>query len=124
MADREHVARWLDDYVEAWRHNEPARILALFTDNAEYRYHPYDEPVVGAEAIAASWLEEPDEPESWQASYLPVAVDGDTAVAVGTSRYRQTADRPARTYHNCFLIRFGTDGRCREFTEWYVKVAA
>jgi hypothetical protein len=24
-------------------------------------------------------------------------------------------------FDNCFIIRFGVDGRCREFTEWYMQ---
>ena len=24
-------------------------------------------------------------------------------------------------YDNCFVMRFDADGRCREFTEWFVK---
>jgi hypothetical protein len=26
-----------------------------------------------------------------------------------------------RAYDNCFVMRFDSDGRCREFTEWYMK---
>jgi hypothetical protein len=26
-----------------------------------------------------------------------------------------------KVYDNCFVIRFDDEGRCREFTEWYVK---
>ena len=36
------VARWLDDYVEAWRTYDPDAIVALFAEEIEYRYHPYD----------------------------------------------------------------------------------
>ncbi len=124
MTDRGAVANWLGEYVEAWRSNDRQRIVRLFTPDAAYRYYPYEEPIVGADAIASSWLDDPDEPSSWEATYVPVAVDGDTAVATGTSRYRPTKGRPARTYHNCFVIRFDADGRCREFTEWYVQEPA
>ena len=119
--DREHVADWLARYVAAWRSNDRSQITALFTDDAQYRYHPYDAPVVGAGAIADDWLEAPDDPAEWDATYHAITVDGDTAVAVGVSRYRATADRPAREYHNCFVIRFADDGRCREFTEWFMQ---
>ena len=122
--DRADVSQWLEGYVDAWRSNDRAAIVALFTDDARYRYYPYDEPLVGADAIADSWLGEPDDPATWEAEYAPVAVDGDTAVVVGHSRYRATAERPARTYHNCFVIRFADDGRCREFTEWFVQEPA
>jgi ketosteroid isomerase-like protein len=119
------VQRWLDRYVEAWRTYDPAAIGELFSEDAEYRYHPWDsgeQVVVGREAIVASWLDERDEPGSWTATYLPWLVAGDAAVAVGVSRYRG-ADRGAveREYHNVFLCRFDADGRCREFTEHFMR---
>jgi hypothetical protein len=51
-----------------------------------------------------------------------VAVDDDVVVATGTSEYRERPDGPVvRAYHNCFLMRFDAAGRCREFTEYYVR---
>jgi hypothetical protein len=51
-----------------------------------------------------------------------VAVDGDVAVATGTSTYLKHPGGPVDSvYHNCFVIRFDPDGRCREFTEWFAK---
>jgi hypothetical protein len=63
-----------------------------------------------------------DAPGTYQAHYEPVAVDDDVVVATGTSSYRERPDGPIiRLYHNCFVMRFDTEGRCREFTEYYVK---
>src|SRR5215216_688055 len=59
--DRADVARWLDDYVEAWKTYDRDRIAALFTDDVEYRYHPYDDPVRGRDAVVDSWLGEGDQ---------------------------------------------------------------
>jgi hypothetical protein len=51
-----------------------------------------------------------------------VAVDGDTVVATGSSRYRELPDGPVvRTYDNCFVMRFDGEGRCSDFTEYYVR---
>lgn len=128
--DRADVERWLADYVEAWRTYERERIGALFSDDIEYRYHPYDEPVTGREAVVDSWLgegehegaSEPDRPGTYDARYEPVAVDGDVAVAAGASTYFAEPGGPVEeVYDNCFVMRFGADGRCREFTEWYMK---
>jgi ketosteroid isomerase-like protein len=119
--DRAAVTSWLDGYIAAWRANDADLIRPLFADDAVYRHHPYDEPVVGVEAIVDSWLEEPDVADTWSARYEPVAVDGDVAVAVGTTRYQANGDRSERAYHNCFVLRFDADGRCREFTEWYIR---
>ena len=121
--NRSDVQAWLDRYVEAWRANEPEPIKALFTEDAVYRYRPYDDPeqmTTGNEAIADSWLEQPDDPGSWEAKFEPYAVEGDRAVAVGFSRYRASDTQPERTYHNAYLLRFAADGRCSEFSEFYM----
>ena len=115
--ERAEVARWLERYVAAWQSYDRAEIEALFSEDARYRYHAYDAPIVGREAIAASWLEDPDEPGSFDASYECFAVDGERAVALGTSSYPVAG----QVFENVFLLRFDADGRCCDFTEWYVK---
>jgi len=128
--ERADVARWLDDYVEAWKTYDRERIEALFADEVEYRYHPYDEPVSGRDAVVESWLGEGEhdgastrDPEgTYDAAYEPVAVDGDVAVATGSSTYFERPGGPVeKVYDNCYVMRFDADGRCREFTEWFLK---
>lgn len=115
---------WIEAYGRAWEARDPDAAAALFTEDAVYRYRPYADPeqtVTGNAAIAESWLEEPDAPGSWEARYEPYAVDGDRAVAIGFSRYRAGETEPERTYHNAYLLRFAPDGRCSEFTEYYMR---
>ena len=130
MTDRAHVERWLADYVTAWKSYDPDQIGALFSDDVEYLFHPYDEPVRGRDAVVAAWVgesdhegaSERDEPGTYEATYAPVAVDGDVAVAAGRSTYTSEPGGPVTdVYDNCFIIRFDEDGRCREFTEFFVK---
>ena len=118
--NRTDVQAWLDRYVEAWGANDATLIGALFTDDVVYRYRPWDSDrstLNGRDAVVSSWLAEPDEPGTWKASYEAYAVDGDRAVAAGISDYPGRGE----TYHNCFLLRFGSDGRCAEFTEFWVR---
>jgi len=117
------VQAWLDRYVEAWRANDRELIMALFTEDAVYRYRPYDDPARtfrGNAAIVESWLDDTDAPESWEAEYEPYAVEGDRAVAIGFSRYHAIDGEPEKTYHNAYLLRFAPDGRCSEFSEFYM----
>ena len=126
---RDEVQAWLDRYVAAWETYNPATIGDLFSEDAAYRYHPADDPIVGRDAIVRSWVDpEPggaasarDEPGTYGAHYEPYAVDGDRAVAVGWSRYWTDATRDivASTFDNCFLLAFDGEGRCRAFTEFY-----
>ena len=76
----------------------------------------------GRAAVVASWLEDPDEPGSWQADYEPLAVEGDVFVAHGRTRYLTDDRREVdREFANVFVCRFDDDGRCREFTEYYMR---
>jgi ketosteroid isomerase-like protein len=127
---RENVDRWLDAYVEAWKSYDRDQIEALFAEDITYRYHPEDDAIEGRAAVVDSWLgegenpdaSERDEPGTYDASYRAAAVDGDVAVATGVSSYR---DRPGgavvRVYDNCFVMQFDSEGRCRAFTEWFMK---
>lgn len=119
--DREQLGEWLERYVEAWKAYERGLIGDLFSEDAEYRYHSYDDPVRGREAIVESWFEDRDEPGRYDARYEPVAVDGDAAVAVGSSTYLRPDGSIETIYDNCFVMRFDDGGRCREFTEWFFK---
>jgi ketosteroid isomerase-like protein len=128
--DRADVDRWLDAYVEAWKTYDRERITALFADDVEYRYHPYDEPINGRAAVVASWLGEVesdgassrDEPGTYDASYQTIAVDGDVAIATGISTYLTGPGGPVeRVFDNCFVLRFDATGRCRAFTEWFME---
>ena len=120
--ERADVARWLGNYVAAWKSYEPDAIEALFTEDCVYRYRPEGDELRGREAIVRSWLEDdPDEPGTYEAAYEPFAVEGDLAVAVGSSTYTDADGSIRKIYDNCFLLRFGADGRCAEFTEFFME---
>ena len=125
----DEVQAWLDRYIGAWAADDAAAIGDLFTEDARYRYHPSDEGFVGRDAIVRAWTEPSgdastrDEPGTWDAHYEPFAVDGERAVAVGWSRYYTDATKTTVTdvWDNAYLLEFGSDGRCRSFTEFFVE---
>jgi ketosteroid isomerase-like protein len=120
------VAAWLGRYLEAWRTYDEAAIAGLFSADAEYRYHPWDAPLVGRDEIVRSWLapdgaaSSRDEPGTYEAHYEPFAVAGDEAVAIGWTTYLGATGEVERTYDNCFLLRFDEAGACRSFTEFFM----
>ena len=56
--DNKTAQDWLGRYVDAWNSYDRADISGLFSEDVAYRYHPYDEPIVGRDAVVASWLGE------------------------------------------------------------------
>jgi ketosteroid isomerase-like protein len=109
------VQAWLDRYVEAWKSYDREQIMALFSENASYKYHPWDEDLVGADAIADDWLADQDEPGSWEASYRPLHVEGNKAFTTGTSSYTN-----GRVFWNLWEVDFDGAGRCSRFVEWFM----
>ncbi|MGH8928188.1 MAG: nuclear transport factor 2 family protein [Acidimicrobiia bacterium] len=110
------VQSWLDRYIEAWRSYDRGQIKALFAEEASYQYHPWDEPLRGADAIADDWLANQDEPGSWEASYRPLMVDGQRAITTGHSSYDN-----GRRYWNLWEVDFDDQGRCIRFVEWFMR---
>jgi hypothetical protein len=125
------VQDWLDRYIRAWQTYDRADIEALFSEDAQYRYQPWADPVVGREAIIADWIApggnaaQADATGTFAAHYEPYAVDthGRRAVAVGWTRYWKDAAHfeMVRAYHNAYLLEFDAEGRCRSFTEYFME---
>ena len=128
MIDRAAVDRWLAEYVAAWKSYDRDAIGALFSDDAEYSYYPWIEPIRGREAVVESWLgagegaSARDDEGTYDGEYRTIAVDGDVAVAVGTSTYTSEPGGPVtKVYENVFVMRFDEDGRCAAYEEWFMK---
>jgi hypothetical protein len=122
--DKAGFQRWLDGYVSAWKSYDPAEIGALFSEDVNYRYSadPDQETLHGREAVVASWLENKDDPGTYDAKYEPVAIDGDTAVGMGTTKYFNADGSQRDEFYNVYVCKFNERGECTEFLEhWYQK---
>ncbi len=124
--DDEIVQRWLDAYNHAWTTYDPYEIGSLFTDDAEYRWHPWDERddvARGRSQIVAGWLENRDAAGTYRGVYRPLLVQDDVAIAVGMTFYYTDATQGTldRAYHNLWVLRFSDARQCRSFTEWYMQ---
>jgi ketosteroid isomerase-like protein len=119
--DRQGFQDWLDRYVAAWKSYDRDAIAELWSNDAEYRYHPEDEPVRGREAIVQDWLGEQDEPGRYDGRYEVLAIDGEEHVAMGWSRYYDERGALQDEYWNIYRCQFDGDGRCTLLTEWWIR---
>jgi hypothetical protein len=116
VTDRPTVTRWLADYEEAWRSPGTDRLAGLFAADASYLQSPYEEPVVGLDAIGRMWEAEREGPdEVFTLATEIIAVDGTTAVVRAGVSY---AGPPRQDFRDLWVLRLTDDGRCRWFEEW------
>jgi hypothetical protein len=47
----------LDTLKRGWEARDPETVVSLFRDDAEYREHPFSEPLLGVNAIRRRWNE-------------------------------------------------------------------
>jgi ketosteroid isomerase-like protein len=115
MTDRDTVADWMRRYVQAWGSNDPGDIRGLFTEDAEYRFSPWDDPERGHDEIVRAWVEAADEPDDHRFEWETIAVDGPVAVVQGRTDYVE-----GNRYQNLWVLRLADDGRAESFTEWFM----
>ena len=123
------VSAWLSAYLHAWETYDEADVRALFSEDIEYRWHPYDDPEKGIDDVVFAWLNpggdasRRDKPGTWTAELQPFVGNGNRAVAIGTCTYWTDATQTTidKRYFNNWLLEFDEDGKCRSFTEYYMK---
>jgi ketosteroid isomerase-like protein len=119
--DRTMVRRWLEAYVRAWKSYDETEIADLWTEDAVWHY-PFGVRARGRDSITAEWLAERDAfmAGGYDADYEPIAIDEDVVVTHGRTRFSDPSTGALRgEFDNIWVLRFGPDGRCAEFHEWY-----
>jgi hypothetical protein len=113
----ERLDDWMEAYIEAWTTNDEHDIEALFTTDAVYDPQTADGEQHGPAEIIEWWQDINDNPDNWDFEWMPLVETEEMAIVTGTTRYLN----PPATYRNLFVIRFDDDGRCTDFTEWYIE---
>jgi uncharacterized protein (TIGR02246 family) len=114
--ERKDIERWVGEYVRAWSSNDPEDIGGLFTDDANYYTAPFRQPWSGRNAIVRDWIDRKDEPGDWKFRSDVLAIADDVAFVQGQTDYASDG----KTYSNLWVIRM-REGRCSEFTEWWME---
>jgi uncharacterized protein (TIGR02246 family) len=115
--DNAAVETWMRGYLRAWESNQPEDIGRLFTDDAVYYTAPDRKPWRGRDAIVEGWIDRKDQPGDWAFRYEILAIADDLAFVRGWTDYKTDTD-----YSNLWVIRLDDEGRCSEFTEWWMPI--
>ena len=117
--DEYAVRDWVDRYVRAWESNDPDEIAALFTEDARYYTAPAPGPVdrPGRDRPRMAGTQ-------GRAGRLDVRVrrpghDRRLGFVQGRTGYKSEGI----DYSNLWVLRLAGDGRCSEFTEWWMEAS-
>ncbi len=121
--DKIEIQGWLDGYGAAWENGDPEQIAPMFTETASYRETPFDEPMLGRDAIKAYWQEgAADAQENLEFSSQVWAVDADTAVAGWQAKFTRIPSGVGVELDGTFRLRFvKVSGHllCESLEEWW-----
>ena len=111
---------WVEAYARAWREQDADAVVALFTEDAEYRSSPFREPSVGSGGIRDYWTRATSTQEEADVRMGTPVVAGDRVVVEWWATMRDEGEEI--TLPGCLLLRFAPDGRCASLREyWHVE---
>ncbi|MGH2709903.1 MAG: nuclear transport factor 2 family protein [Actinomycetota bacterium] len=119
MTTPDELKDWLAAYGRAWETKDPEAAVALFTEDAAYQESPFDEPMVGHDAIRSYWSEvEPNQDDiSFEAKIL--SVGGERAFVHWKASYTNLKTGVPTRLDGMFLLFFDGEGLCRSLQEWW-----
>lgn len=111
---------WLRAYQRAWETGDPDAAVALFADDAAYYETPFDEPMVGAEAIRRYWSEGAEQAQAdVRFRYTILSTAGRTGVARWSAAFERVPSGVGVELDGVLAAEFDTSGRCQAFGEWW-----
>ncbi len=112
-----NVHEWVEAYGRAWREKDGDAVVALFTEDAEYRSSPFREPSLGSEGIRAYWARATSTQENADVRMGTPIAAGDKVAVEWWAIMRDEGEEI--TLPGCLLLRFAPDGRCAALREYW-----
>ncbi|MCL4833912.1 MAG: nuclear transport factor 2 family protein [Caldilineaceae bacterium] len=116
---REYFQQWMETYGRASAENDPQASANLFAQDARYYESPFDEPMVGRDAIYEYWSKGAQTLKEKAASFEILAVNGDTGIARWQSKFTVIESGKRLALDCLFVVEFNNDGLCQTFREWW-----
>ena len=115
----EHFTTWMTAYGRASAENDPQASANLFAENARYYENPFEEPIVGREAIYEYWNKGAQNLKDKEAFFEILAINGNTGIARWQSGFTVVESGKRLALDCLFVVEFNDDGLCQTFREWW-----
>ena len=106
-------------YGRASAENDPQASANLFAENARYYENPFEEPIVGREAIYEYWNKGAQNLKDKEAFFEILAINGNTGIARWQSGFTVVESGKRLALDCLFVVEFDDEGLCQSFREWW-----
>lgn len=111
---------WLARYGYAWEAGDAQAAIELFSDDAEYFENPFDEPMIGKEAIRRYWSGGAGESQKGiHFQHRAAAVTGNKGLAQWEATFTRVPSGNHVELNGFLMAEFDAAGRCSVFREWW-----
>ncbi|OQY85124.1 MAG: hypothetical protein B6D40_04150 [Anaerolineae bacterium UTCFX3] len=115
----ERFTAWMTEYGRASAENDPQASANLFAPDARYYESPFDEPMVGRDAIYEYWNKGAQNLKDKKSSFEILSVTGNTGIARWQSSFTVVESGERLALDCLFVVEFNADGLCQTFREWW-----
>ena len=118
---REHVLSVLQVYLRAWARQDPALIVTIFTEGAQYHERVLQAPIPNREAIRQYWeTKVVGGQANIECRLLSLYLDGDTAIAEWLAEFDDVADGVRKRMREVAILEF-EDGLISSLREYWAS---
>jgi hypothetical protein len=115
----DQFTKWMDTYGKASKENDPKGSSELFALDAKYYETPFEESMIGREAIYHFWLKGARALKDKENSYEIFSVKDNLGIARWQSKFTVINSGKSLALDCLFLVEFDENGLCRVFREWW-----
>jgi hypothetical protein len=111
---------WVRAYGRAWETGDPSAVVTLFAADAAYHETPFDEPMVGTEAIRQYWSEGAGlSQRDVRFGFTTLATTDRTGIAHWRASFTRVPSGVGVELDGVLAAEFDGEGRRRVFREWW-----
>ncbi len=111
--------QWLKTYGAAWEAKDADAFTALFSDDVQYYWTPFEEPKRGRGGVAAAFNGAVANQRDIHFRYEILAVDEARCVARWWCSLKRPATDQAVRLDGIMMVEPAADGLCEVFREWW-----
>jgi hypothetical protein len=107
-------------YKRAWERRDPDLAVSLFREDAEYRYDPFEPPLVGANAIRGYWNDAAATQANVEFDAERIWVAGSTVLASWHAAFTRRTSSERVRYRGFMTLELDDERLVARFREWAI----